>query len=53
MAGENGKKRRYDREFKMSAYKKSGKSRIDLDDDDDWEIEFRRNQKRGWSDDDD
>jgi len=41
------------REFKMSAYKKSGKkNRIEFDDDDDWELEFRKSQKKGWSDDD-
>lgn len=40
------------REYKMSAYKKSGKrNRIEFDDDDDWEIEFRKNQKGGWDDD--
>ncbi len=42
------------REFKMSAYKKSGKkNRIEIDDDDDWELEFRKNQKKGWDDDSD
>lgn len=56
--GKNKKKKAADdkdsRETKMSAYKKSGKkSRIEFDDDDDWELEFRKNQKRGWSDDDD
>lgn len=40
------------RETKMSAYKKSGKkSRIEFDDDDDWELEFRLSLKR--DDDDD
>jgi len=41
------------REFKMSAYKKSGKkNRIEMDDDDDWELEYRKSQKNGWDDDD-
>ena len=42
------------REYKMSAHKKSGKrNRIQFDDDDDWEMEFRRNQKSGWDNDED
>ena len=40
------------REFKMSAYKKSGKkSRVEFEDDDDWELELLKQQRRGWSDD--
>jgi len=39
------------RENKMSAYKKSGKNnRVQFDDDDDWELEFRKSQKSGWQD---
>jgi RNA recognition motif-containing protein len=53
--GKNKKKKSTDkpesREFKMSAYKKSGKrSRIDFEDDDDWELELLRQKRRGWSD---
>lgn len=40
------------REFKMSAYKKSGKnSRVEFEDDDDWELELLKQKRRGWSDD--
>lgn len=39
------------RENKMSAYKKSGKNnRVEFDDDDDWELEFKKSQKDGWDD---
>ncbi|GAB5418528.1 MAG: hypothetical protein Crog4KO_02850 [Crocinitomicaceae bacterium] len=39
------------REFKMSAYKKSGKKpRIEFEDDDDWELELLKQKRRGWSD---
>lgn len=42
------------RENKMSAYKKSGKNnRVQFDDDDDWELEFRKSQKNGWQDEED
>lgn len=37
------------RENKMSAYKKSGKNtRVEFDDDDDWELEFRKSNKSEW-----
>mmetsp|Transcript_44449 Transcript_44449/g.58966 ORF Transcript_44449/g.58966 Transcript_44449/m.58966 type:complete len:203 (-) Transcript_44449:170-778(-) len=40
------------REFKMSAYKKSGKKpRVEFEDDDDWELELLKQKRRGWSDD--
>ncbi len=39
------------REFKMSAYKKSGKKpRVEFEDDDDWELELLKQKRRGWSD---
>jgi len=42
------------REFKMSAYKKSGKKpRIEFEDDDDWELELLKQKRRGWTEDDD
>lgn len=53
--GKNKKKKSGDkpenREYKMSAHKKSGKrSRIDFEDDDDWELELLKQKRRGWSD---
>ncbi|XOV68155.1 MAG: RNA recognition motif domain-containing protein [Fluviicola sp.] len=40
------------REFKMSAYKKSGKKpRVEFEDDDDWELELLKQKRRGWTDD--
>lgn len=56
--GKNKKKKPTDkpenREYKMSAYKKSGKKpRADFQDDDDWELELLKQKRRGWSDDDD
>jgi len=55
--GKNKKKKSGDkpesREYKMSAYKKSGKRpRIGLEDDDDWELELLKQKRRGWSDED-
>ena len=41
------------REFKMSAYKKSGKKpRSAFEDDDDWELELLKQKRRGWTEDD-
>lgn len=41
------------REFKMSAHKKSGKKpRVQYEDDDDWELELLKQKRRGWTDDD-
>lgn len=56
--GKGSKKKKSDRdtdnrgEQKMKAYKKSGKSRISYDDDDDWEMELLRSKRRGWSEED-
>lgn len=56
--GKNKKKKSGDkpenREFKMSAHKKSGKKpRVQYEDDDDWELELLKQKRRGWSDDED
>jgi RNA recognition motif-containing protein len=49
--GGGGSDRPDARENKMSAYKKSGKNtRVEFDDDDDWELEFKKSQKDGWDD---
>ncbi|MCR9172847.1 MAG: RNA-binding protein [bacterium] len=55
--GKNKKKKSSDkpenREFKMSAYKKSGKKpRVEFEDDDDWELELLKQKRRGWTEDD-
>tara|TARA_B110000037_G_scaffold92876_1_gene109394 strand:+ start:717 stop:1316 length:600 start_codon:yes stop_codon:yes gene_type:complete len=51
-SGSGGADRSDTRENKMSAYKKSGKNnRVEFDDDDDWELEFKKSQKDGWDDD--
>lgn len=56
--GKNKKKKPGDkpenREFKMSAHKKSGKKpRVQYEDDDDWELELLKQKRRGWVDDED
>ena len=55
--GKNKKKKSGDkpenREFKMSAHKKSGKKpRVQYEDDDDWELELLKQKRRGWTEDD-
>jgi RNA recognition motif-containing protein len=46
-----GSEKPENRETKMSAYKKSGKKpRVELEDDDDWELELSKQKRRGWSD---
>ncbi|MDB2656674.1 RNA-binding protein [Crocinitomicaceae bacterium] len=50
----SGEKAADNREFKMSAYKKSGKKpRVEFEDDDDWELELLKQKRRGWTEDDD
>lgn len=56
--GKNTKKKKSsdkpeNREFKMSAHKKSGKKpRVQYEDDDDWELELLKQKRRGWTEDD-
>lgn len=52
-SGGGGGDRFESRENKMSAYKKSGKNtRVEFDEDDDWELEFKKSNKSGWDEDD-
>lgn len=48
---QGGNEKPENRETKMSAYKKSGKKpRVELEEDDDWELELSKQKRRGWSD---